>query len=51
MCSIYGLIFITNLYCNYCTFVHRYVDGAANLKKEKEKHFSSDRWSLVIVNA
>lgn len=35
MCSIYGLIFITNLYCNYCTFVYRYVDGESKKGKGK----------------
>lgn len=43
MCSIYELIFITNLYCNYCTFVHRYVDDES---KERKRTFFDEAAKL-----
>ena len=47
MCSIYELLSITNLYCNYCKFVHRYV----GISRKEENHFSTRRRSLVMIDA
>ena len=47
MCSIYELLSITNLYCNYCKFVHRYV----GISRKEENHFSTGRRSLVMIDA
>ena len=47
MCSIYELLSITNLYCNYCKFVHRYV----GISRKEENQFSTRRRSLVMIDA